>query len=117
MKLLSTVASTVATLLLTNTAVEAKPFLYLSTFSYSGTYQTCISQAEEVLKKFNFEDFEYDKNNEKDRLVAISGYHKDEFMSIQIECDQKMGITSFGIAGLDNDTTYEYYKKIHDAEW
>ena len=103
--------------MLASAAVKAKPFIYTSFYSYSGSYKSCIKKAEAVLTSLGFEEFEYDNTDENNRSVSIAGYHKNEYLTAEIECDQKLGITSLGIAGLDNEITFEYYEKLHDSEW
>ena len=117
MKILSATTTAIAALLFAGSAAIAKPFIYTSFYSYSGSYKSCIKKAEAALKRLGFERFEHENTNEKNRSVSIAGYHESEYLTAEIECDQKLGITSLGVAGLDNDITYEYYGKLYDSEW
>ena len=109
-------AAVVSTSLSGHLAANAKPFIYTSVWSYSANRDKCIKSAEAVLAKHGFKDFE-SQNLSKDRSKKISGYHKSEYITAEIECDQKIGVTTLGVAGLDNDATYDMYSKLHDAEW
>ena len=117
MKLLSTTIAAVSTLMFASSAVEAKPFIYTSFYSYSGSYKSCIKKAEAALKSLGFQGFERDNTNERIRSVSIAGYHESEYLTAEIECDQKLGVTSLGVAALDNDIAYEYFLKLYDLEW
>ena len=98
-------------------SVMAKPFLYVISLSHTGDYQQCMRNAKEALKKVGINNFYDDVVSEQNRAGKISGYSADEFLSVEVECDQKMGVTAFGVAGLDNDLTYDTYQKLLDMEW
>jgi hypothetical protein len=50
-------------------------------------------------------------------LVLQSLPSSNEYLSVEIECNQKMGITVLGVAGLDNELTWKTYKALNKAEW
>ena len=81
------------------TSANAKPFIYSNTFAYSGTIEQCLKGAEAVLKNNEVEDIqiEYKQDN---RIAFIYGSHRNEYTAVQIECNQKLGITALAIAGI-----------------
>ena len=117
MKLFTAIAAAafVGTSALDISAANAKPFLYASTFADSRTYAECLKGTESILKKHQFEDFEFDNANKAYRSVSISGYYKNEYLTVEVECDQKLGVTSLSVAGLDNEFTYQIYVKLFEA--
>ena len=119
MKLLNAIAAAVVcgTFLFATKRAEAKPFIYVDSYSYGGTAEKCLKNARSVLKKLEFDDFDIDDSLKKERKLSITGYHKEEYLSAEIECDQKMGVSSLGVSGLDHDLTYEMYGKLHESEW
>ena len=111
-----TVAVAISTLILGTLPAIAKPFLYSSTYSYSGNSDKCIKGAEAALRKHGFGDFEYDKAK-KERWVVITGWHSSEFITALINCDPKLGTSTLGVSGIDPDLTYDMYEKLHKAPW
>ena len=97
--------------------MEAKPFIYVDSYSYDCTADKCVENAESELKKLEFENFVIDTSLKNKRKLSVAGYHKDEYIAVEIHCDQKIGITSLGVSGLDPDLTYEMYGKLHKASW
>jgi len=53
----------------------------------------------------------------KNRVGKVSGSSSNEYLSVEIECNQKMGITVLGVAGLDNELTWKTYEALNKAEW
>ena len=49
--------------------------------------------------------------------MSITGYHQTEYLTVEIQCDQKMGVSVLGVSGLDNTIAYEMYKKLHKEGW
>lgn len=118
MKLSSLVALAVfGTCFLNAKRVEAKPFLYTDSYSHGGTAQKCLANAKSTLKKLSFDNFSVDDSSKDLRSLSIKGYHQDEYIVAEIECNQKLGVTILGVSGLDNEMTYEMYSKLHRAEW
>ena len=119
MKPFNAIASSIicGTCLLATKGVEAKPFIYVDSYSYDGTADKCVENAESELKKLEFENFVIDNSLKNKRKLSVAGYHKDEYIAVEIHCDQKIGITSLGVSGLDPDLTYEMYGKLHKASW
>ena len=77
----------------------------------------CLKNAKKVFENHNFDPSDVDRTQEKRRVVSVTGYHREEYLTAEIQCDQKMGVTALGVSGLDNDTTYEFYVKLHKEEW
>ena len=75
-----------------------------------------MTQAKTVLQENRFGDFDEDQYLEE-RKSDITGYHKSESLTAEIECNQKLGITVLGVSGLDNELTYKMYKILHKADW
>ncbi len=117
MKLLSSIAAAViGTSFVSTTPAEARPFVYLDSFTYGKDYKTCIKNAEQALVANGFANFEEDENA-RARKSDISGFHKRESLTAVIECNQRLGITTFSVSGLDNDITYEMYEVLFEADW
>ncbi len=119
MKFLTSIAAAavIGTSLLTPKSAEAKPFIYVDNYSYGGTTEQCLKNAQQVLKNHNFDSINEDISLQKERVVSVTGYHQKEYLTVEIQCDQKMGVTVLGVSGLDNKITYETYKKLHKANW
>ena len=117
MKLFGVIAtiSVVATAVIDIAAANAKPFVYTSLFADGRTYKECLKSAESILKSRQFKDLETDNSNVNVRAVSISGYHENEYVTVEVECDQNLGVTSLAVAGIDNEFTYEIYRKLYDA--
>ena len=111
------IATVIGTGLLATKSAEAKPFIYIDNYAYGGTTVQCLKNAKQVLENHNFNPSNVDTTLQRERVVSITGYHQKEYLVAEIQCDQKMGVTVLGVSGLDNDITYEYYKKLHQAEW
>lgn len=95
----------------------ARPFLYMSSFDYSGSYKQCITNAEKVLRTNGFDrDLEV-REFAEDRAAEVYGFKNDEAIIAEIQCIQKAGLTLLGVAGLDNETTWEVYDKLRKATW
>ena len=119
MKLINAIAAAAVcgTFLFATKRAEAKPFIYVDSYSYSGTAEQCLKNARIVLNKLAFDNFYIDDSLKKERKLSISGYHKDEYLSVEIECDQKMGVTSLGVSGLDHELTFDMYEKLYKSKW
>ena len=114
--------SGIAVLAITSTTVmsaspaRARPHLYLDTFTHGETHQKCIAGAKKVLEKNGFDEFDEEEMT-KQRVSEITGYHSKESLTAAIECDQKLGTTTFAVSGLDSELTYKMYGILYDAEW
>ena len=42
--------------------------------------------------------------------------HENEYMVVEIGCDQKLGVAYLAVSGLDHDTTYKIYSKLYGSE-
>ena len=118
MKLFSAVAvlAITSTMLMTASRASARPHLFIDSFSHGRTYKVCIADAKKVLEANGFENFDTNEDS-KYRSSSVRGYHKSESLTAEIECNQKLGITLFGVSGLDSEITYKMYQKLFDAEW
>lgn len=117
MKLFSVIAAipVIATSAIDIAAANAKPFVYTSLYADGRAYKECLEDAESILKSRQFKDLEIDNSNEIVRAVSISGYHENEYVTVEVECDQNLGVTSLAVAGIDNEFTYKIYRKLYDA--
>ncbi len=95
----------------------ARPWLYVSAFSYGGTGDSCLKDARKALASAGFtrdvETIPFDKQE---------GGHIEALLSnapvrAKIECDPKLGVTSLAVSGLNNDLTYDKYSILFKAEW
>ena len=117
MKLFGVIAtiSVIATSAIDIAAASAKPFVYTSLFADGRAYKECLKDAESILKSRQFKGLEIDNSNENVSAVSISGYHENEYVTVEVECDQNLGVTSLAVAGIDNEFTYKIYRKLYDA--
>lgn len=99
------------------TPAEARPFLYMSSFDYSGPYKRCVLNAEKVLRSYGFSrDLEI-KEFADNKAAVVYAFKDDEAITAEIQCAQKSGITLLGVAGLDNESTWGIYEKLRKATW
>jgi len=96
---------------------QARPYVYTSTYSYGMPLKTCTDGAKKALRAYGFSTFDEDKSTLKYRVGRVSSNHNSESVQVTVLCNQKMGITTLAIAGLDNRFTYDLYMKLHEAEW
>ena len=98
----------------------ARPWLYVSTFSYGGNSEKCVNQAKAALEAQGFTkdvQIEWNVKNDKSQGGRVEGVLSSSPVRAKIECNSKDGITGLGVSGLDNDLTYAEYSKLHDASW
>ena len=97
----------------------ARPFVYVASFGYGAGTIKCLDSAEKALKKNGFtEKAERDYDPKvNDKVGRVYGSHKDTSTRAVIYCDQKDGVTSLAVAGLDADATWDHYIKLYEAEW
>ena len=105
--------------LFTSQAAMARPWLYVSTFSYSGTGEECLKNAAEVLKEEgftrNFEVVRFKKL--RSRGGHVDGKLRNYPVVAKIECDQSLGVTGLAVTGIDNQLTYKKYSILFDKSW
>ena len=102
------------------TPAFARPYLYVSGFSYSGSAKECLRGAKTALKEAGFKrDLETEKydGDAAGEGGYVSGYLKSNPVAATIECDAGEGMTSLGVSGLNDDLTFEKYEALYDAEW
>ena len=102
------------------TPAFARPYLYVSGFSYSGSAQECLNGAKTALKEAGFkrdletEKFDGDATGEGG---YVYGYLKSNPVAATIGCNSAEGMTSLGVSGLNDALTFEKYEELYDAEW
>ena len=116
-KLTATTGAFLTVLVTASPAVQAKPFLYVTSFSHGGNVKECLAGAKSAMKQEGIDAFYDDFISTKNRVGKVSGYNSNEYLSVEIECDQKMGVTVLGVAGLDNDLTWDTYQALRKANW
>ena len=97
--------------------VKARPFLYMSSFDYTGAYHVCLANAEKALRQYGFDRDLKTNKSESDRAGYVYGFYRDEAIIAEIQCVQKAGITLLGVSGLDGDKTYELFQDLRKADW
>ena len=98
----------------------ARPHLYISGFTYSGSANECLQGARKALVKAGFtRDLEIEKydGDAAGNGGFVGGYLKNEAVTAEIECDSSQGMTIVGVSGLNDDLTYEKYEELYEAEW
>lgn len=100
-------------------AAIARPYVYIASFPYGAPATKCLESAESTLKKFKFtEDPWRDYSpKENDKVGRVYGTHEDSATRAVIYCNQIEGITSLAVGGLDNEATWDLYKKLFDTLW
>ena len=116
-KLTATTGALFSMLLAITPPAQAKPFLYVISYSHSGTMEECLAGAKRAMRKEGIDSFYDDSIDEGNRAGKASGYSSNEYLAVEIECDQKMGVTVLGVAGLDNDLAWKTYKALTKARW
>ncbi|MEB3165082.1 MAG: hypothetical protein VKO65_00245 [Cyanobacteriota bacterium] len=98
--------------------MQARPYLYVSSFSYGGGAEQCLSAAESALRRNGF-DQDFEKLYFQDRAMGgtVSGGLARSAITAKIECNIKLKTTSLAVAGADNDLVFEIYEKLFSAEW
>ena len=116
MKLIPLAVSTATLIAGISPPVFARPYLYISTFSYSGSVSVCLTNAGQALKRSGFtNDFDRDMTGEKSGRVKAK--IPSAAVVASIECDQSLGVTALAVSGLDNDLSYDKFKELFDASW
>ena len=98
----------------------ARPYLYVSGFTYSGSANECLQGARKALAKAGFtRDLEIEKNDgdAAGKGGYVGGYLKNEAVTAEIDCDSSQGMTTLGVSGLNYELTYKKYEELFDAEW
>ncbi|MEB3158781.1 MAG: hypothetical protein VKK03_04900 [Synechococcus sp.] len=96
---------------------QARPWLYVSAFSYGGSGEACLTKAREALRKHGFtQGLEIDRFNSGEG-GHVSGKMPGSAVLAKIECDQGLGVTALAVSGLDNDITYKKYSDLFDSKW
>ena len=101
-------------------AATARPWLYVSTFAYSGTGEECLDNAADALREEGFtRDFDVKRFKGKSRNAGghVDGKLRNHPVVAKIECDQSLGVTGLAVTGIDNKLTYEKYSALFDKEW
>ena len=101
-------------------AAMARPWLYVSTFAYSGTGEECLENAADALKEEGFtRDLEIKRFKGKSRNSGghVDGKLRNYPVVAKIECDQSLGVTGLAVTGLDNKLTYKKYSNLFDKDW
>ena len=101
-------------------AATARPWLYVSTFAYSGTGEECLDNAADALREEGFtRDFEVKRFKGKSRNAGghVDGKLRNYPVVAKIECDQSLGVTGLAVTGIDNQLTYEKYSVLYDKSW
>tara|TARA_Y200000002_G_C22648771_1_gene650382 strand:- start:476 stop:841 length:366 start_codon:yes stop_codon:yes gene_type:complete len=98
----------------------ARPFLYVSGFSYSGSGEACLKGAQKALEAADFKrDIKTDKfdGDAAEQGGFVYGYLKKNPIVATIECDAGEGITTLGVSGLNDELTFKKYQELYDSEW
>ena len=100
-------------------AAMARPWLYVSTFSYGGTGDECLDNAADALQEEGFtRDFEVVRFKGKSSKGGhVDGKLRNYPVVAKIECDQSLGVTGLAVTGLDNKLTYKKYSNLFDKDW
>ncbi|QNI72885.1 putative conserved secreted protein [Synechococcus sp. NOUM97013] len=95
----------------------ARPWVYLTSFSYGGTGEQCLGAARSALANAGFTREEYTSRFDNQKGGLVEALLTNAPVRAKIECDPKLGITSLAVSGLNNDLTYEKYMELFKAEW
>lgn len=96
----------------------ARPWIYLSSFSYGGKAEDCLANAKKVMSEKGFTK-ELDVANFKEKAKGgwVEGLLPDSPVRAVIECNGTEGITSLAVSGLDADETFKKYDQLFDSKW
>ena len=110
-KLFFAVLAITGTTLLSSGKVNARPYIYMDSYSHGNTHQKCIAQAKTVLQENGFGNFDEDQYLE-DRVSEITGYHNDESLTVEIQ-NNLLDI----FAKLDGEVLGLFHKVEIDSEF
>ena len=99
---------------------SARPSLYVSGFTYSGSANECLKGAKKALRQAGFRrDLEIDEydGDAAETGGYVDGYLKNDAVTASIQCDSVEGITTLGVSGLNDDLTFEKYEELFEADW
>lgn len=95
----------------------ARPFLYMSSFDYTGPYATCLANAEKALRAEGFSRDLKSNSSAEEKAGMVYAFYNGEAIIAEIQCIQKAGITLLGVAGIDNESTWKLYQNLRKADW
>ena len=95
----------------------ARPWVYLTSFSYGGTGEQCLGAARIALANAGFTRDVYTSRFDSQKGGLVEALLSNSPVRAKIECDPKLGITSLAVSGLNNELTYEKYMELFKAEW
>ena len=97
----------------------ARPFVYVASFAHGGAAKECLDSGEMALKKFKFTEKTWQDYNPKEnaKVGRVYGTHAESSTTAVILCDQKDGVTSLAVGGLDQQVTWDLYGDLFKAEW
>ena len=97
-------------------SAQARPYLYSDAFDYSGTVFECMKGARQALSDAGFNDNLY-KEMQDEKIGFVKGDLKNDSVTAEITCNQKLGITVMAVSGLDDNLTHKKYLTLYDATW
>ncbi|QPN66567.1 hypothetical protein [Synechococcus sp. CBW1006] len=109
-------AATLASVAMEASAI-ARPFLYMASFDYSGPYKQCVANAEKLLRSSGISRELEKKEYEESKSAVVFAFKDDDAITVEIQCIQKAGISLLGVAGLDNEGTWELFNELSAASW
>ena len=116
-KALSFLPLAAISILMPQLSADARPYLYMSAYEYDGSYSACAANAEKVLRGQGFNDGLKSEKDSESRSAMVYAWHDDESITADIRCYQREGTTVLGVAGIDNEVTWEIYEKLKAADW
>ena len=103
-----------------SSAAYARPWLYISGFTHSGTAESCLNRAKEALERHGFTDdlaIDRYKGSSRNDGGYVEGRLSGSAVVAVIECDSSQGLTTLGVSGINNDMAFQKYKVLFDEEW
>jgi len=95
----------------------ARPWLYVSSFTYTGKLDACLDSAKKALTAAGFtQDLEISKT-QSSKSGHVEGLLQGEPVRAQIECNPSEGISALGVSGLENEITYNKYFQLYKSQW
>ena len=91
---------------------QAVPHVYTDTVLGVSDLTACVENARKVATKNGFTDDIQVLGSGESRDVYAN--HASKPMALAVSCSTRLGAASIAVAGMNNDDTFEAFKKVYD---
>jgi hypothetical protein len=100
--------------LLASPVAMASPFVYTTGGLLSGDLKSCLKQAKGAADKSGFTQDQEDVLDEDGKDGVFFASKPDMPMSLAVRCFPTAGVVSLALSGINNDLSFEQFKKYVD---